>query len=504
MLSRAALVACGLLALSPGAARALSQPDGTVIPVRADLQTLFDQQQDAISALNNAAVLPETFNPRCDLTFNLISRGGATFMNVFGWYNATGAIPAQSDLHVLIDCNARPPASFPLAIKQDPAYKEGEVGFFLITPQDQPSMCASLTNVGHIYYSERKYNPDNNGPDSYIHLLIYDSKKYPSAFYFAWEDLFGGGDNEFTDFVSRVDGIVCSGGGAACDPGKPGVCAAGPMQCHNGALTCTQQTQSSAEVCDGLDNDCDSHVDNGATCPAGKICSQGRCVTTCGGEISSCPAGQVCNSVGACVDTQCLSVTCPEGKLCVAGACVGACDGVTCPLGQQCRVGRCVDPCDGLTCDAAQVCTAGICQPKCGCAPCPGSQSCEADGRCAPAGCAGKTCPAGQLCDATGTCVDTCGGAHCPGGGACTAGVCQPPVTANGDGGLLPPVGSDGGGLVPPNDADAGHRRDGGSGTQPGSGSGACGCAVGATAAPLLFALLALGVGRRRRAPLRP
>jgi Notch-like protein len=59
--------------------------------------------------------------------------------------------------------------------------------------------------LGHVFYSEKKYNEDNapTGP-SYVHLLTMDSKVRPNTFYFGWEDLFQGGDNDFEDNVCQA------------------------------------------------------------------------------------------------------------------------------------------------------------------------------------------------------------------------------------------------------------------------------------------------------------
>jgi hypothetical protein len=53
------------------------------------------------------------------------------------------------------------------------------------------------------------------------------------------------------------------GGGASCNTGLPGVCAAGTTSCSGGALACQQDQPPTAETCDGLDNDCNGVVDDG-------------------------------------------------------------------------------------------------------------------------------------------------------------------------------------------------------------------------------------------------
>ena len=72
------------------------------------------------------------------------------------------------------------------------------------------------------------------------------------------------------------DGMVDDGnpgGGTACNTGMLGVCAAGTTACMSGSIVCAGSVSPSAEVCDGLDNDCNGMVDEGASC--GAVCGNG-------------------------------------------------------------------------------------------------------------------------------------------------------------------------------------------------------------------------------------
>ncbi len=63
------------------------------------------------------------------------------------------------------------------------------------------------------------------------------------------------------------DGQVDEGdpdGGGACSTGLPGICDAGVTSCSGGGLVCSQTGFPSAEVCNGLDDDCNGAVDDDA------------------------------------------------------------------------------------------------------------------------------------------------------------------------------------------------------------------------------------------------
>jgi hypothetical protein len=104
------------------------------------------------------------------------------------------------------------------------------------------------------------------------------------------------------------------GGNVACSTGLPGICSTGTTACIAGALACNQDLQPAAELCDGVDNNCDGNVDDGN--PGGNIACNtglyGACavgISSCNGGIILCaqttfPAGETCNGVDDNCDGQ--------------------------------------------------------------------------------------------------------------------------------------------------------------------------------------------------------
>jgi hypothetical protein len=179
---------------------------------------------------------------------------------------------------------------------------------------------------------------------------------------------------------NNCDGQVDNGnpgGGQSCNTGKPGVCAAGTTTCLNGAVVCAQNVQPSAEVCDGKDNDCDGQVDDGnpgggASCGTGKpgVCGAGT--SACSNGVVICnqnvqPSAEVCDGL----DNNCDGVldnnvtdtgqACNTGLLgnCSSGntTCAGGkltCTQINYPVAEICD-NAVDDNCDGVTDPAATV-----------------------------------------------------------------------------------------------------------------------------------------------------
>src|SRR5262249_3295389 len=142
---------------------------------------------------------------------------------------------------------------------------------------------------GFIYFTQKDLNNDGD----FVHHLVYKSK-IADRFFFGFEDLFRGGDNDFEDMAMRIDRLtppcvasaeicdgidndcdglidaadadligvgdacVCDDVAMVCDNGpRSGQCQTGVTACTNAAITCHGTGTPSDEVCDGIDNNCD-------------------------------------------------------------------------------------------------------------------------------------------------------------------------------------------------------------------------------------------------------
>lgn len=82
-----------------------------------------------------------------------------------------------------------------------------------------------------------------------------------------------------------------AGYGKACNTGKGGPCQAGVMKCSGGSLKCVPKEETSAEVCDGKDNDCDGSTDEGNP-GGGKACTT-NLKGPCKAGVMKCTGGKL-------------------------------------------------------------------------------------------------------------------------------------------------------------------------------------------------------------------
>ncbi len=519
------LAALGVAILAvTGSTSAVQQPGGPTIPATSgddcwgNVGICINDNEQAlggdgdIDVVDTATIDQEVFNPLCNLTFEVVARG-ASYQNTFGWYEVErdgSGYPIQpdlADLHVFLGCDDDVGTVRTLSVPEG----VGEVGFFLANDQgecvpteDDPLGGTLTAQPRNLFFSQRDFNPEEDG---LLHMLAWQSRANPEAFYFGWEDLNGGGDNDFEDLLTIVTGLQCAGGGEPCDTGDDGICGQGVTQCVDGELQCVVTQEPREETCNALDDDCNGEIDDGDLCDAGYVCYRGECVPPCGGGEFDCPGGLECDPTGVCRDPECVGVECPAGEVCADGECVGACDGVVCPYGQNCRTGVCVDVCAGVECDSGYACEVrevdgeylGVCS-SCDCRGCGGGFSCV-EHLCVEDACADVACEAGAHCEA-GACIDNCVDADCPVGQVCEAGACvEDPDASSNTGGGSSHGDAGSGTILPPPDGS------GGTNGEPLShgnsdDDGGCGCRTGrrSSGSPLLLlGALLFGLARRRR-----
>ncbi|MBK8258208.1 MAG: hypothetical protein IPK82_36765 [Polyangiaceae bacterium] len=84
------------------------------------------------------------------------------------------------------------------------------------------------------------------------------------------------------------------GGGGVCNTGAQGICAPGVLHCENGAIQCVADNMPATETCNAQDDDCDGTVDDGN--PGGGVNCPTMVPGLCATGVTSCTNGNVvCN-----------------------------------------------------------------------------------------------------------------------------------------------------------------------------------------------------------------
>lgn len=425
------------------------QVDGTIVPVAVnpgncvgDLQVCLNNEEgvappvaNAIHAVIDAAQLPEIFLPNTTMPviFKDIAEG-AGFENSFGYYNVGDDPTITSNLRPIMGCgvaasahanevpsyavNAEPGTTVSVDFAAELSsgrYRGGFIAFYLITPEGNPSStnCGDFVNggdgnslFGHAYFTQRDYNNDGD----FVHHLVYQSRITPNRFYFGFEDLFRGGDNDYEDMAMQVTGLTppcvpgvevcngrdddcdglidgadpsisdvgtactCDGVAMTCEGGaRQGVCRTGATACVAGGLVCQSSVGPTSETCNTLDDNCDGAVDNatvgsGVACdgPDADLCAEGVTVCVAGAMACNDATGsnvETCNGVDQDCDGRIdemvagLGAPCdgPDGDSCEEGvvACTGGaltCTDATATTFEQCN--GVDDDCDGVIDDS--------------------------------------------------------------------------------------------------------------------------------------------------------
>jgi hypothetical protein len=232
--------------------------------------------------------------------------------------------------------------------------------------------------------------------------------------------------------------------------------------CEESGLSACSAGAPSAEVCNGVDDDCNGLTDE-STCDDGNTCT----VDTCDGADGckhepltgdECLDGDICTVTDHCEDGVCVGipVECNDDSPCTKDSCngLGGCvyenivavcdDGDACTLGDICQDGACAGSAS-LTCDDGNPCTDDSCG-EAGCVfeanatGCDDGNACTSGDMCTEGACKGEqvACDDNNLCttdscDIGSGCVNVNNAQPCDDGDGCTQGdVCADGACSSG------------------------------------------------------------------------
>ena len=219
--------------------------------------------------------------------------------------------------------------------------------------------------------------------------------------------------------------------GEPCATEEPGICAIGHTACVEGHMDCTADHAPELEICNGIDDNCDGEIDEGLRNRCGTCESEP--VEICDGADNDCDGetdeGALCDGPSECAHGRCLAPCehneCPFAEVCFDGLCIDPCDQAECAGDERCEEGLCVDPCAEVDCGAGEICVDGECQSDhCFYTGCPPGQRCR-ESVCEPDPCHDRRCPEASFCR-DGACIASCGRVSCAANDACVDGACVP------------------------------------------------------------------------------
>ncbi len=377
-------------------------PQTTRLQQCLDLPATAETSVGAVDAIANAQVLPEAYRPVFDavsghyrVTFLDIGEG-AGYRNTFGWFWVGTDVTNPANLHTVFGCRTYATCNCPCTTTRtvtvdfdtQTGFAAGRpIGFWLRSPEylvggseggafpggctlpvgcdpagaNVDDSCGGRNDTNNrIYFTSAALNDDGD----YRHFLVYRSATRTNTYYFGFEDLYRGGDNDFEDMLVRGTGLVPD-----CDP--------------------------RAEACDTIDNDCDGLIDEDVTMACATACGSGTraCMAGSFGACSArIPTTETCNNVDDNCDgttdeglsRSCSSICGSGTEICIAGTYAG-CTAPT-PGIESCN--GVDDDCDGpvdegltracasLCGSGTETCTAGVYG---GCtAPAPMTETCNA------------------------------------------------------------------------------------------------------------------------------